>query len=200
EFDVRHVFAASFVYDLPSVEQLGSLTGLIFGDWQFGGITMLRSGSPFTVGIQSNRSNTGHSAASEGIDRPNLRTGQDCRSIVLGTSSFRRAGLYFDPTAFELQPAGFIGNFGRNTCSGPGLATVDVNLAKRLRLNSLGAQGAIRFRVDVFNLFNHTNFSLPDRVVFAGVAPNEAPLTTAGRIRSTLTDSRQIQLGLRISF
>src|SRR5205085_3485533 len=63
EFDVRHVFAASFVYDLPSVEQLGSLTGLIFGDWQFGGITMLRSGSPFTVGIQSNRSNTGHSAA-----------------------------------------------------------------------------------------------------------------------------------------
>jgi hypothetical protein len=37
-------------------------------------------------------------------------------------------------------------------------------------------------------------------IAFAGVAPNEAPLASFGRIRSTVTSSRQVQLGIRIAF
>jgi hypothetical protein len=200
EFHVKHVFTANVLYDLPFGRGNDGFADKVLGGWRLGGLAVVRSGIPFSVGIQANRSNTGHSGASEGIDRPDLRTGRTCDDIILGTSEFKRAGLYYDPTAFELQPAGFIGSFGRNVCTGPGLATFDVTLNKQLPLARLGDVGAIQFRVDVFNVFNHTNFGLPDRVVFAGVSPSESPLTSAGRIRSTATDSRQIQVGLKLVF
>ena len=37
-------------------------------------------------------------------------------------------------------------------------------------------------------------------IAFAGAAANEAPLATFGRIRSTVTSARQVQLGARIVF
>jgi hypothetical protein len=37
-------------------------------------------------------------------------------------------------------------------------------------------------------------------LAFSGAADGEQPLASFGRIRSTVTSSRQIQLGLRISF
>jgi hypothetical protein len=200
EFHVKHVFTANFLYDLPRARAKDALMGQLLRGWQLGGLAVVRSGIPFTVGIQANRSNTGHSGASEGIDRPNLRTGRTCDDIILGTSSFKRSGLYFDPTAFELQPSGFIGSLGRNVCTGPGLSTFDVSLNRRIRLPRLGDGSALQFRMDVFNVFNHTNFGLPDRIIFAGVAPTEAPLTSAGRIRNTTTESRQIQFGLKLTF
>jgi len=52
----------------------------------------------------------------------------------------------------------------------------------------------------VFNIFNRANFANPTVIAFAGVAPNEAPLTTFGRIRSTVTSSRQMQIGVRVAF
>ncbi|MEO6725493.1 MAG: hypothetical protein ABIU20_02330, partial [Blastocatellia bacterium] len=63
-----------------------------------------------------------------------------------------------------------------------------------------------------FNLFNRANFGTPNLQVYAGtsdalnappasLAPTQpAAIATFGRIRSTVTTSRQIQLGLRISF
>ncbi len=37
-------------------------------------------------------------------------------------------------------------------------------------------------------------------LAFAGVMDGEDPLPTLGQIRSTVTSSRQIQLGLRVEF
>ena len=200
EFHVKHLFTANFIYDLPWGRHDKGIRAQLLGGWQVGSIAIVRSGIPFSVGIQSNRSNTGQSGATAGIDRPNLRTGRTCSDIVLGTSAFKNTGLYFDPSAFELQPAGFLGNFGRNVCTGPGMTNFDLNVLKHFRIPQLGENKSLQFRVDVFNLFNHTNFGLPDRIVFAGSAATEAPLTSAGRIRSTATDARQIQFGLKLVF
>ena len=49
-------------------------------------------------------------------------------------------------------------------------------------------------------MFNRTNFGVPNRVVFAGVSANEAPLPTAGQITTTATDARQVQLGVKLKF
>jgi hypothetical protein len=54
--------------------------------------------------------------------------------------------------------------------------------------------------VEGFNIFNRANFGPPNLTAFAGTSDNEAPLSTFGRVRSTVTSSRQIQLGLRLSF
>jgi hypothetical protein len=52
----------------------------------------------------------------------------------------------------------------------------------------------------VFNLFNRANFGNPTLIAFAGAAPNEGPLATFGRIRSTVTSARQMQIGMRVVF
>jgi hypothetical protein len=64
----------------------------------------------------------------------------------------------------------------------------------------LRGEARAEVRVEVFNLFNRANFANPTLIAFAGAAPGEAPLATFGRIRSTVTSARQMQLGVRITF
>jgi hypothetical protein len=73
-------------------------------------------------------------------------------------------------------------------------------MIKNTRWGLLGESGHVQIRVEAFNIFNRTNFGVPSLLAFSGATDNEAPLASLGRIRSTLTSSRQIQLGLRISF
>jgi hypothetical protein len=50
---------------------------------------------------------------------------------------------------------------------------------------------------------NHPNFAVPSgRTAFTGVNPDGSPIVapTWGRITSTVTTSRQIQLGLKLAF
>jgi hypothetical protein len=75
-----------------------------------------------------------------------------------------------------------------------------VSLVKNTRIGALGAGGRVQLRLEVFNLLNRPNFATPDRVVFAAVTANEAPLATAGRITRTITSSRQMQLGVKVLF
>lgn len=58
----------------------------------------------------------------------------------------------------------------------------------------------MQVRVEVLNLLNRPNFATPDRIVFAAADANEAPLATAGRINRTITSSRQVQLGVKVTF
>lgn len=195
DFDVRHVLAMSVMSRLPLGDSLSGVVGALARGWQINGIAMLRSGVPFSPALQtqSNWSRSGN-VAPGAEDRPNLRPGVNRDDIVLGGPT-----RYFDPNAFELQPPGFLGNAGRNMLTGPGLVNVDLAFVKTNRCSALGEDGQIELRVEAFNVFNRTNFAIPNRVVFS---PNEgqAPLPTAGRITSTMTDARQVQLGLKIRF
>ena len=83
---------------------------------------------------------------------------------------------------------------------GPDLRVVDLALVKRVPCARLGPAGNLELRVEAFNVFNHANFGIPSLVAFAGQRDGEAPLSTFGRVRSTVTSSRQIQLGLRVVF
>ena len=87
----------------------------------------------------------------------------------------------------------------------------------------LGEQGSLQFRAEFFNILNHTNLGFPSTASYAGTAtdfcaspfptcnggvnfeaPSGAsatkPLGTAGQITTTATNSRQIQLALKIIF
>ena len=69
-------------------------------------------------------------------------------------------------------------------------------------MRRLAIEGPARaeLRLEVFNVLNRANFGVPTLLAFAGAAANEAPLASFGRIRSTVTSSRQMQLGIRIAF
>ena len=47
-FDQRHVFTLSYIYDLPFFKSAG-LTHTLLGGWQWSGITTVQTGTPFTV-------------------------------------------------------------------------------------------------------------------------------------------------------
>jgi hypothetical protein len=182
DWDTRHNLVANAIWDAP------------FG-WQFSGILTARSGQPLTVFVQNNWSRSLWSpsiAPVTGLDRPDLAPGRTASSAVLG-----RPDQWFDPAAFVLQPQGTLGNSPRGAFRGPNLCTVDVAAVKRL---SIGGRARADLRLEVFNLFNRANFGNPTLIAFAGVSPTEAPLASFGRIRSTVTSSRQMQLGVRIAF
>ena len=95
-----------------------------------------------------------------------------------------------------------IGNLGRNTLIGPGLAQWDMGLTKNTQL---GEQFNLQFRAELFNFLNHVNFSAPGQVGNSSQS-NEmftrdgAPIPAQALIRRTATTSRQIQFGLKLQF
>jgi hypothetical protein len=187
--DIRHNLSFNFSVDVPGpATQDGPVAALLRG-WQLNGLGTIRSGVPFTPYILTNWSRSGNTS---GQDRPNLKAGVKPSQIILGGPT-----RYFDPSAFELQPAGFLGNAGRNILTGPNLINFDLSLVKS---HDLATRGRLQLRLEVFNVFNRTNFSSPDRLVFSGAREGEAPLPTAGQIRSTITDARQVQLGVKLTF
>jgi hypothetical protein len=131
-------------------------------------------------------------APSTGLDRPDLAPGRTADSAVLGDPD-----QWFDPSAFALQPRGTLGNSRRGQFRGPDLRTVDIAAVKRV---ALAGTRRLDLRLEVFNLFNRANFGNPTLIAFAGEAAGEAPLASFGRIRSTVTSARQVQLGARLSF
>ena len=198
DFHAPHTLVSNFVWELPFPSQGHGPFGAIFGDWQAGGLLIVQSGNPLTAMVQRNRSGSLWSPTvgpGRGVDRPSLASGFTHESAVVGDPA-----RYFNPAAFLLQQAGTLGSLGRNVFIGPDLRAFDFSLAKNIALSSLSESGKLQFRVEFFNLFNCTNFAAPAIVAFAGVTDGEAPLSSFGRTRSTVTSSRQIQFGLRLSF
>jgi hypothetical protein len=186
-FDAPHVFAANATWELPAFRDHA-----VFGGWQLNAVVSLRSGYPFSPSIAtSNWSRSGNTAGGT-EDRPNVKPGTDPKKIVSGNPS-----RYFDTSAFELQPRGYLGNTPRNFLRGPGFANTDLSLVKN---QALAGNARLQIRLEVFNLLNRPNFSVPNRQVFAGAAENEAPLATAGQVTRTVNTARQIQLGAKLIF
>ncbi len=184
-FDARHVLSFNLTYDIPLWRSLDGAPGAILKGWQINAITRLSSGQPFTVVWSGDRAQDYPGTTRS---RPDLRTGANPNPVLGGPD------LYFDPTAFVPQPAGFPGDLGRNTLIGPGLANSDVSLVKIFKF---GEERSLQFRAEGFNVFNRANFGIPLRVLFDSQGNR---LGSAGKIQNTVTPSRQIQFGLKFVF
>ena len=187
-FDVRQNFVANINWDLP----LGSYTGAaqkLLDGWQVSTILARSTGVPFTAQAGfAGLSRSFPPVSSGGTDRPNLAAGRSNNPVLGGPDQ------YFDPTAFELQPAGYFGNAGRGTISGPGFFNLDFSVKKNTQLTE---STRLEFRAELFNILNHPNFGVVSTGLFAA---SRARLASAGRITNTWNDSRQIQFGLKLNF
>ena len=186
-FDVRHRFSVSYIYDLPFgkgrkyLNDGGGWSTLLNG-WQTAGIVTAQTGRPFTVALirEFDNSGTGFSALGFGAnDRPNL-VGNP--RLAHGTPE-----RWFNTAAFAFPAPGTFGNAGRNIVDGPGYQSVNASLIKNTNLTE---NVNLQLRGEVFNLFNHPNFNLPDN--FLGSQ-------TFGQITSA-RDPRHIQLGIKLLF
>ena len=175
-FDHRHRFVSSFVYEFPWGRGLDGWRKNLLAGWQISGVVTLQTGAPFTVNLGVDQANIGAGPA----QRPNLLRDPNL-------SSGRSPERWFDTSAFTLPAAFTFGNAGRNIVFAPGYSDVDFSLQKDTNLTEAVR---LKFRVETFNLFNHPNFDVPNRIAFT---PN------FGRIFSA-DASRQIQFGLKLEF
>lgn len=188
--DVRHYLALSGSWDLPISDGPGWRR--VAGGWQIAAIGTYASGSPFSarLGYDAARTQTSKSEFDSG-QRPDLAPG--ATDPVTGNPE-----RWVDVSAFRRPTPGFLGNLGRNTLIGPDLATVDAALTKSFRLPMLGEQATLDFRAEAFNLFNRTNFDLPNPRRME-IFNDDSTREDVGRITSA-RDSREIQFGLKLRF
>jgi hypothetical protein len=224
-FDVRHTYNLSALYTLPG-------KGPLTGGWSVGGILNGRSGLPINVTITRNDIvyvdgggnvflnpaadrtavvNTPGGGASRATRRPDL---------VPGVDPFIKEGglLFLNPAAFATPQPGTFGNLARNALHGPSFKQVDMVIAKKVPFGRTNGE----FRVEIFNIFNETNFANPPSTL-ANALPSSS-LTEAnkvqpgqsfsaaaagssfGRLASTvgttvgLGTNRQVQLAFRLNF
>jgi hypothetical protein len=173
DFDARHRFVISGIYELP-------FRGNQFVEgWQLATIVQSQSGNPVNI-VVNNAAFTG----TNNTVRPDV-TGP---IEILGTPN-----RWFDTTPFVV-PVGRFGNLGRNVVIGPGFNNTDFSVIKRTKLSE---SQLIEFRWEVFDLFNHANFGQPGRVVgtanFGQITNTRFPTGDSG-------SSRQMQFALKYKF
>ena len=149
---------------------------------------------------QSNQLGAGGTRPNYAPNNPALTVGNTNYPACNNTPILGGATMYYNPNCFSQQAFGTLGNFGREGLVGPGLVDVDMGLLKTTTIH----EGlTLQFRAEVFNIFNHTNLSLPLSSIFSGTPSATTTLThvlNAGQILTAAVPSREIQLGLKLIF
>lgn len=184
DFDRRHIFNANFVYPFPWLQAQQGVVGHLLGGWELSGIISASTGLYITptgitidpAGLGLLDPNTNAAARPDQIGDPNARAPHTADQWF-NTSAFA------DPAPNSLVP----GNARRGVIHGPGLQRWDLALLKNIRVNE---RAAFQFRMEAFNIFNHTNFQTIDAGLQSG---------TYGQVTDT-HQPRIVQFGLKFSF
>ena len=187
------VHAANFTttWDLPGRDLRGA-AGAIFGGWRWSTITTVQGGLPFnvTTGFNASRQNT---VATRGLgDRPDWAPGCNADNAILGGIQ-----QYFDPNCFVPNQTGYLGNVPSRVLRGPGLFTMDWSLSKSF---ALGGARRLEVAIQAFNVTNRANFRVPSGTLWRFSGGRAVPRAEVGRITSTVTPARQMQLGVKFVF
>jgi hypothetical protein len=209
--DVTHVFKANGVYELPfgpgkRFLNFDGFLGKIFGGFQLSGLYRQQSGRPINI-------LTGLGTTADPYRGTLNRQGRSSVNTVNTTLSISelqaRTGLFFNPVTgrpqlfdpsligtdgranpafFQNPGAGQIGTLQQTPVSGPGFWNADMALIKRTKISE---DTNIELRLEAFNVFNHTNFSVAE-----SQSINSASF---GRITSTF-DPRILQFAFKFNF
>jgi hypothetical protein len=153
-FDRTHSFVATYVYDLP---KLGSrwgdnwLTRGVLNGWQISGITSLISGSPFEPGVGLAGSNANQRITGSWTEPSRYR--------LKGDPTKGPNGLLINPDAFIIPELGSLGLGERSYIRNPGINNTDLSIFKKFNIGDADKNRYIQLRFEMFNVFNHTQFS-----------------------------------------
>ena len=203
-----HIFNASLVLMLPTLENKSSFVRHVFGDWEVASIVQATSGQSITVYAQAppglaSLNGTGYT----GNQRPMRVPGVSCRA------SGGNKEQILNPDAFTLvgYELGTTGDSGRGVCEGPGFFQTDLSLYKNINL-SKRVKAQLRF--EMFNVFNNVNFLQGN--VNNTISPLTATYDTGDAATATkitgfspqvgfgqatgTRDARQAQFGIKLTF
>ncbi len=157
-FDVKQNFVASYEYQLPFDHFLHP--NRLTTGWSLSGITHVVSGFPVTMVNNGDNSLIGtnpNGINNSSIDEPDYNGG----ALHLNHNPRNKGNNYFDASDFSMNALGTAGSAKRRFFYGPGAQNYDMAVAKNLKLTE---SKALLFRVEGFNVFNHTQFNGPGSV------------------------------------
>ena len=170
-FDRRHIFYATFVWQLPMLRQFNGVVRNTIGGWQLSGVIRWQTGQYYTI----TGSTSVNTRRADYLDAP----------ITISNPG---PNLWFNTAAFATSLNGRYGNSGTGIVEGPGLQTYDLSLAKHFALTE---RFDLKFQGDFFNAPNVTNFSTLNTTV-----TNTSSFGTL----SAAYPPRNVQLSLKLSF
>ncbi|MCU1250185.1 MAG: hypothetical protein JWQ49_3214 [Edaphobacter sp.] len=149
----------------------------VLGGWQVQTIIVLRSGTPYTPIVSTDRANTGVPN-----QRPNINPAG-------GSPSFHKSlSSWFDKTAYVVAPQFTYGRVKAFTLQSDAFRQYDASIFKNF---ALPGESVLSFRVEFFNLPNTTSFNAPSSTIDA---------SSCCTVTSTSIPSRDIQLALKYNF
>ena len=186
-FDVKQNFVVSYDYQLP-LDRLFPVNRITRG-WSLSGITHYASGFPVTMVNNGDNSFLGtnpNGVNNSSIDEPDYNGGALQRNRNPRTNN----NNYFSIAPFTMNAPGTPGTAKRRFFYGPGSDNYDMAAAKNLALTE---SRALLFRVEAFNVFNHTQFTGPAAV------DGDIGSSTFGQVISAAAP-RILQAALKLSF
>jgi hypothetical protein len=144
-------FVFNYIYDVPKLGRRmnSKALGIVTDNWQISGITSMIAGSPFTPGFST----------TDGADITGSAVG--ARIVVTGDPKLSKSdkSFYrvFDTSVWGRPAKGTFGNAAGGLLRGPGINNWDLAISKRFPLGKESRN--LTFRSELFNAFNHTQFS-----------------------------------------
>jgi hypothetical protein len=154
DFDVKHRFVASGIWELPALPRQHRALRAVAGGWQQNFIFGAETGTPITM--RSGVDNDVNGVAGDFADY----RGGDWR--VSNSSRGQDIARWFNTAVFAVNTPGTIGSARRGQQRGPGLWTVDYSLFKNFQLLK---RLRLQLRGEFFNVLNHTNLGDPNTTV-----------------------------------
>jgi hypothetical protein len=189
QINLDNSFTASVVYQLPFGKgkrfgsNMSSAADAVVGGWETTVIEKVTSGFPVFIIDSDNASGVNFENNGNSLNRPN----QTCNP----TMSNPTQNEWFNTSCFAAPAAGELGTASRTPVSGPGFVNTDFSLIKHFALPFREGM-RLDFRAEVFNLFNHPQFGLPN-------ADFNSP-ATFGVVNSTVNNPRLFQFALKLAF
>jgi len=184
-FDQTHAFLTRFTWTTPAWSRSRHWLAGAIGRWEFGAITLVKSGTPFDVLSGSDGPGYGNVDGANG-DRPNLLDpailGRTIGNPDTATEMLPRSAFAF------MNPIDARGNLGHNVFRKGGVGNVNASLTRTWKVSG---EKSLTFRVESINFFNTPQFAAPG---------NELASSNFGQITNTLNDGRTFQFSLRFRF
>jgi hypothetical protein len=223
DFNIGRTLVINGIWQIPTAKSLNGIVGGVANGWQLQSIFKVNDGIPFTPTFGTGGDPLGLNS-SDDWDYPQRLGGSGCQSLVNpgNPNNYVKTQCFSIPTAPNLAfwnancdpappsvgaplPAGSLdcynlrGNSGRNIMTAPGLINLDFAVFKNNYIHKISETFNVQFRAEIFNITNRANFAppvLPDQtdIFNADGTANDS----AGQLKSTITDAREVQFGLKV--
>jgi hypothetical protein len=183
----RHRFVFETNYEPKYAARLPRYARPVLGDWHISAIATYESGNALTVLDQNNPAQD-FADGSPGGPGPGV---PDVMRNPNFPRSQRTFAEYFNVNAFIEPALGVRGNASPGIVRGPGQENWDIALGKNI---SMGERAHAEFRADMFNAFNHTQWTSVDTTFNDSLSGFQFGQVTGGR------EGRIIQLAAKVVF